>query len=58
MALDPQSVDKALRELISRLDYDLHKYTECDEDEGADHYPDLAKEFIGYYEAAEEGDKD
>lgn len=56
MALDPKYVDSALRDLISRLDYDLHKYTECDEDEGADRYPELVEEFIGYYEEAEEAD--
>jgi hypothetical protein len=42
-------VEAALRELISHLDYDLHKYTECDEDEGKDHYPELAADFITYY---------
>jgi hypothetical protein len=56
MALDPKRVDKALRELISRVDYDTHKYLECDEDDGADRYPELVEDFIGYYEAAEEGD--
>lgn len=58
MALDPQRVDKALRELISRLDYDTHKYLECDEDNGEDRYPDLTEEFIGYYESAEEDDSE
>jgi hypothetical protein len=50
--LDPERVEKALRELISRdVDYDTHKYLECDEDEGKDHYPELADSFIDYYEA-------
>lgn len=57
MALDPQHVDTALRELISRLDYDTHKYLECDEDNGEDLYPELVEEFIDYYEAAEENEK-
>lgn len=56
MALDPQRVDKALRELISRLDYDTHKYLECDEDNGEDRYPELVEEFIDYYDSADEDD--
>lgn len=54
MALDPQRVEKALRELISRVDYDTHKYIECDEETGEDGYPDLVEDFIAYYESAEE----
>lgn len=53
LGIDPARVEKALRELISRLDYDLHKYTECDEEDGEDHYPELAEEFIEYYEDSE-----
>lgn len=56
MVLDPQRVDKALRELISRLDYDTHKYLECDEDNGEDRYPELVEEFIDYYDSADEDD--
>jgi hypothetical protein len=60
MALDPKRVDTALRDLISRLDYDTHKYLECDEDNGEDHYPELVEEFIDYYDATEstEGGED
>jgi hypothetical protein len=53
MALDPKRVDKAFRKLIRRVDYDTHKYIECDENSGKDRYPELAKDFIEYYEAAE-----
>jgi len=49
MSLDPKRVEKALRELIANVDYDTHKYIECDEDEGLDHYPELAADFIDYY---------
>lgn len=54
MTLDPKHVDTALRDLISRLDYDTHKYLECDEDNGEDRYPDLVEEFIGYYKKSED----
>ena len=50
--LDPGSVEEALRHLIADVDYDTHKYLECDEDEGRDHYPDLAKDFARYYQDA------
>ena len=50
--LDPGSVEEALRRLIADVDYDTHKYLECDEDEGLDHYPDLAKKFQRLYQDA------
>lgn len=50
--LDPGSVEEALRRLIAGVDYDAHKYLECDEDEGLDHYPDLAQDFARYYQDA------
>jgi hypothetical protein len=49
MSLDPKRVESALRELIAHVDYDTHKYIECDEDEGLDHYPELTEDFIRYY---------
>lgn len=50
MPLDPERVDAALRKLISLLDYDTHKYLECDEDNGEDRYPELVAQFIDSYE--------
>lgn len=52
--LDPAKVDHALRELISRVDYDTHKYIECDEETEEDNYPGLVEDFIRYYENAED----
>lgn len=48
-----EAVEAALRILMSHVDYDTHKYLECDEEGGSDHYPELAADFIGYYEANE-----
>ena len=48
--LDHKKVEAALRKIIAQVDYDTHKYIECDEDSGEDRYPDLAAEFIGLYE--------
>ena len=42
----PAKIEQALRNLIADLDYDQHKYLECDESDGSDHYPDLAEQFI------------
>lgn len=39
-------IEQALRNLIADIDYDHHKYLECDELDGIDHYPDLAEQFI------------
>jgi hypothetical protein len=50
MSLSPYRVDLALRDLISTLDYDTHKYLECDEDNGEDRYPELVAQFIESYE--------
>lgn len=51
--LNPESVDKALRELIAVLDYDLHKYLECDESTGEDTYHEEVVRFIEAYNEAE-----
>jgi len=49
MALDPTKVERALRSLISDIDYDLHKNIECDEETGDDSYPILVEGFINDY---------
>lgn len=50
--LDPEKVDKALREVIAVLDYDLHKSLECDEQYGEDTYHEEVVRFIRAYEEA------
>ena len=52
--LERHRVEKALRSIISDLDYDLHKNIECDEETEEDTYPDLVTEFIQAYEEASE----
>jgi hypothetical protein len=37
---------EALKQIISDLDYDIHKSLECDEEDGTDRYPALAERFI------------
>jgi hypothetical protein len=49
--LDVERVEEALRRLISDIDYDTHKSLDSDEETGEDHYPDLADDFMEYYEA-------
>lgn len=51
--LNPESVDKALREVIAYLDYDLHKALEYDESTGEDTYHEEVVRFIEAYEEAE-----
>ncbi|MEQ4566216.1 hypothetical protein [Paenarthrobacter sp. CAP02] len=48
--LDPARVDRALRLLISDIDYDTHKSLENDEETGEDSYPELVQDFIISYE--------
>jgi hypothetical protein len=48
--LDHERVDRALRNLIEYIDYDLHKSWECDEETGEDDYHILVKTFIEFYE--------
>lgn len=50
--LNQARVEKALRGFLAWLDYDLHKYIECDETDGTDHYAEYAREFIRYYKQA------
>lgn len=49
--LDAERVDKALREVIAFLDYDLHKALECDESTGEDTYDEEVRRFIEAYGA-------
>ena len=51
--LDPFKVDRALRLIISDLDYDLHKNLESDEETGTDVYPAIASAFIRHYNKTE-----
>lgn len=51
--LNPDRVESALRDLISYVDYDLHKQLESDEETGEDIYPELVQQFIDSYEDAE-----
>jgi hypothetical protein len=52
--LNSGRVERALRSLISDLDYDIHKSLESDEETGLDSYPDLTAEFISFYTNDEE----
>lgn len=51
--LDRERVRWALEGLIADLDYDIHKYLECSESDGLNHYPELVEQFIEIYEGAE-----
>ena len=42
-------MEKFLRALIADIDYDIHKNLECGEDDGLDHYPDLAQSYVDYF---------
>lgn len=48
--LDEGRVDYALRRLIADLDYDIHKYIECDEETGEDNYAYWVEQFIDHYD--------
>lgn len=48
---EPAKVEAALRAFIASVDYDLHKQLECDEEDGTNHYPGLAANFIAHMEA-------
>jgi hypothetical protein len=43
----------ALKQVISDLDYDLHKNLEEDEETGNDGYPELLEEFLEAYDSYE-----
>ena len=45
-------VETALRGWLAHFDYDLHKATECGEDDGEDHYPDEAAAFFAHLQDA------
>ena len=45
-----EAVEEALKQIISHLDYDLHKYIEVPEDGGDDGYPTLTARFINAYQ--------
>lgn len=47
--VDEARVDYALRRVIERLDYDLHKSLECDEEGGEDTYPEWVDVFVEAY---------
>ena len=50
MSLNREAVDKALRQVVEFLDYDLHKQLECDEETGEDTYGEHVQRFIDAYE--------
>lgn len=49
--MDRRAIEHALKQVISDLDYDLHKNLERDEVTGQDAYPDLVEEFIEAYDS-------
>lgn len=48
-------VEAALRKYLAILDYDLHKGIECDEESGADTYPDEAADLFKHLRKAVDG---
>lgn len=50
--LDVEAVDKAIRSLISILDYDMYKSIAHDEEDGSDGFPTVTNDFIGLYNQA------
>jgi len=47
--LDRESVDRALRQVISHADYDLHKSIERDEETEQDNYGEYVDKFVATY---------
>lgn len=47
--LNAEQVESALQSVISHLDYDLHKNLLVDEESGENSYPELAEDFINFY---------
>lgn len=43
-----EAIEAALRDLLADLDYDLHKGIERGEEDGLDHYPEVAAEFLAF----------
>lgn len=54
--LDPSRLESALRMYIAELDYDKHRYIQCDEEDGRDRYPEEVQFFLRCWETAGEGD--
>src|SRR5690606_84839 len=54
--LDPSRLESALRMYIAELDYDKHKYIQCDEEDGRDRYPEEVQFFLRCWETAGEGE--
>lgn len=50
-------VEAALRKWLACFEYDLHKSTECGEDDGQDHYPEEAANLFNRLRAAAGGDQ-
>lgn len=50
--LDRDAVDYALRQVVSHIDCDTHKYLECDEESGADVYGEHVDRFVAKYNEA------
>jgi hypothetical protein len=48
--LDPERLDRVLRDFLADVDYDLHKSWERDEEDGKDYYHLLVKSFIECWE--------
>lgn len=46
------NLETALRGWLAHFDYDLHKATECSEDDGADSYPSEAAALFARLRAA------
>lgn len=50
--IDRAAVDTALRQVVSHIDYDTHKYLECDEETGEDVYGEHVDRFVAEYNKA------
>src|SRR5690606_41864367 len=50
--LDPSRLASALRMYIAELDYDKHKYLQCDEEAGRDRYPEEGQFLLRGWETA------
>lgn len=53
--IDRAAVDHALRQVVSHIDYDTHKYLECDEETGEDVYGEHVDRFVAEYNKAVQG---
>ncbi|MFE7624284.1 hypothetical protein [Streptomyces sp. NPDC057509] len=48
-SLDRDRLERALRAYVADLDYDIHKYIECGEEDGEDHYAEHVDTFLHYW---------